>query len=103
MRKGDIAKLIIGALFFFSCFAADMELGARLFGIVLGLGLIAWGILPHVLPKLAAKKKEQEAAARAAAAAAAAEEKRLNTPWNCPSCGARTKGDACEYCGTPRG
>ena len=102
MKKGDIAKLIIGALFFFACIGADMEIGARLFGIVIGLGLIAWAVLPRIMPKYLEKKKEKDAAARQAAEAATAEVKRLNTPWKCPSCGAMTKGDACEYCGTPK-
>ncbi len=102
MKKGDVAKLIIGALFFFSCIGTDMEIGARLLGIVLGLALIAWAILPRLLPKYLAKKKENEDLERRKAAAAAAEEKRLNTPWQCRSCGAMTKGDVCEYCGTPR-
>ena len=91
-----IAKIAVGLLFVISAFATG-SFGAVLTGIVIGLALIAWGLLPWLLPRLKEKKE-----AEAAAAAARAEEERLaNLPKICPACGAHTKGQTCEYCGAP--
>ena len=100
-----ILKLFFGVVFFCASFSADMEFGARMVGIVLGLGLIAWGLFPMYKARKAmkdAKQRQQAEIARQAADAAAAEAARLAEPWTCPACGADTKGDACEYCGKPR-
>ena len=91
-----IAKIAVGAMFFFIGFTMD-SFGSAITGIVIGLALIAWGLLPWLMPRLKAKKE-----AEAAAAAARAEAERLaNIPKICPACGAHTKGAACEYCGAP--
>ena len=91
-----IAKIAVGALFFFVAFTMDSA-GSVIVGLVIGLALIAWGLLPWLLPRLQAKK-----AAAAEAAAARAEAERLaNEPKVCPACGAHTKGEKCEYCGSP--
>jgi len=91
-----ILKIAIGIICVISAFMTG-TVGAALTGIVIGLALIAWGLLPWLLPRLKEKKE-----AEAAAAAARAEEERLaNLPKICPSCGAHTKGQTCEYCGAP--
>ena len=96
---GMIAKLAIGAIFLLVALTnGELDAGGRIVGIVMGAALIAWGLLPY----LKAKKEKDAAAAQSAAARDAAEFARLNTPWTCPACGAKTKGDACEYCGEPR-
>ena len=97
-----IAKFAVGALFIcVGLFGGDMELGARLVGLVLGLALIAWGALPIIKTKKAYAEAEQRRQAEIARQAAEAEALR-NMPWTCPACGAKTKGAACEYCGEPK-
>ena len=91
-RGAMIAKIVVGALFIISAFGTG-SFGATLVGIVIGLGVLAWGLLPWYK----VKKEEKDAAAREAAE----EEKRLNAPKICPACGAKTKGETCEYCGAP--
>lgn len=96
---GMIAKLAIGVIFLLVALTnGELDAGGRIVGIVIGAALIAWGLVPY----LKAKKENEAAAAQAAASRQAAEFARLNTPWTCPACGAKTKGDACEYCGEPR-
>ena len=91
-----IAKIVFGVLFIVTSFSMDSA-SSTIIGIVIGLALLAWGLLPWLLPRLKAKKE-----ADAAAAAAAAEAERLaNEPKVCPVCGAHTKGEKCEYCGSP--
>lgn len=97
-----IAKIAVGALFLISGLTTDWheygeDLGPMLISILIGLALIAWGVVPW----LTAKKKREAAAANAEAARQAAEQRRLNEPKVCPACGATTKGLRCEYCGTP--
>lgn len=92
-----IAKIAVGLLFVVSAFATD-SVGATLTGIVIGLALVAWGLLPWYK----VKKAELNAKKADAPDAAAAEAARLAEPWTCPACGADTKGDVCEYCGKPR-
>ncbi len=101
-----VAKIAVGALFVVSGLTTDWAkeattsdpLGTAVISIVIGLALIAWGLLPY----LSAKKKRAQAAAEAAAEKAAAEQRTLNAPWVCSACGASTKGLVCEYCGTPK-
>ena len=97
-----IAKIVFGILFVcVGMFGGDMEFGARMVGIFLGLALLAWGLWPFLMAKKAideAKKRQQAEIDRQAAEEAA----KLNKPWTCPACGAKTKGAACEYCGTEK-
>ena len=108
MRQSNgamIAKIVVGALFLISGIttnwseAADTSdpVGTMIFSILVGLALIAWGLIPW----LTAKKKREAAAVKAEAERRAAEERRLNEPKLCPACGATTKGLQCEYCGRP--
>ena len=91
-----IAKIAVGLLFFFIGFTMD-SFGSAITGIVLGLALIAWGLLPWLMPRLKAKKEAEAEAARLSAEA----ERLANAPKICPACGAHTKGQKCEYCGAP--
>ena len=84
-----IAKIAVGLMFIFVSFGMEDASGVVI-GLVIGLALIAWGLLPWLLPRLKEKKAET------AAAEAAAKEAKV-----CPYCGAPTKGDTCEYCGSP--
>ena len=98
-----IAKIAVGILFLISGLTTNWTetsedpLGPMLISILVGLALIAWGLVPW----LNAKKKREAAAAKAEAERQAAEYRRLNEPKICPACGAATKGIQCEYCGTP--
>ena len=92
-----IAKTAVGVLFLIAAFSTGTA-GATLTGIVVGLALIVWGLLPWYKVKKAAADEAKRAATEAAAAEAA----RLAEPWTCPACGAKTKGDVCEYCGEPK-
>lgn len=99
-----IAKIGMGALFLITAFTTNWKeespgspLAPMLLAIVFGLALLAWGILPW----WNAKRRIASAEAKKQAEAAAAEQARLNAPKRCPSCGAATKGEQCEYCGSP--
>lgn len=97
-----IVKIAVGVLFIcVGLFEGDMEFGARIVGVVLGLAMIAWGIWPFLQKKKAideAKQRQQAEIERLAAEEAA----ELAKPWTCPACGAKTNGAACEYCGTAK-
>ena len=87
-----IAKLAIGLIFLLVALTSgELDAGGRIVGIVIGVALIAWGLLPY----LKAKNAKDSAAAQAAAVAFELK----NAPKKCPACGAMTKGDVCEYCG----
>ena len=96
-----IAKVAFGCIFIAVGVAPDpeFEAGARAIGIILGLALIAWAVLPYIGWKKRHKavieeieREEQEIAEMKAAL--------KNKPRKCPNCGATTKGTVCEYCGS---
>lgn len=96
-----IAKIVFGALFVISGFTTGIPamgenfasgFAALLMAIILGGALLAWGLVPY----FKAKKAQEAAAARSMAAEIA----RQNAPKKCPACGAMTKGDVCEFCGS---
>ena len=96
-----IAKIVFGALFVISGFTTGIPamgenfasgFGALLMSIILGGALLAWGLVPY----FKAKKAQEAAAARSMAVEIA----RQNAPKKCPACGAMTKGDVCEFCGS---
>ena len=119
-RGAMIAKIVFGALFLISGITTDWvnesdvsdPVGTMLFSIVLGLALIAWGVVPWLRAKKKREAAQAELAAEKAELAAenaerkaqqqAALERERNAPWTCNACGANTKGECCEYCGTPR-
>ena len=98
-------KVTVGLIFIAAMFGDDeAEIGTIVTGCVIGLALIAWGIIPFVLEKKEQKKAEEKLAA--------IEEKRrleleaqmkaeAEKPKYCSKCGASTKGSVCEYCGSP--
>ena len=95
-----ILKLFFGIVCICVCFTGDMEFGARILALVVGLALLVWAAYPFYKGRKAvieAKKRQQAEIDRQAAEA----ERLANAPKICPACGAKTKGDACEYCGTP--
>ena len=54
-------------------------------GLILAAALIAWGLVPY----FTAKKKQEEL-----------RRKEARRKKVCPACGATTRGDTCEYCGS---
>lgn len=85
-------KIIIGTIIFSIIFEAE-SLGDALIFTALGGAIVAWGLLPYIM----AKKKERQIRSLIPAAAVA----EANTEKTCPYCGATSKGDRCEYCGSP--
>ena len=99
---GTIAKIAFGAIFFAVGALPDPELssGGHAMGIIIGLALIAWGVLPYILAWR--EMKEDERDFQKAEELRRAEQERLaHAPKKCPNCGATTHGAACEYCGAP--
>ena len=100
-----IAKIAAGLFIIASMFSGnDVQFSTVAVGLVVGLALIAWAIVPY----LAEKKREKAMQDRLAAT----EEKRrreleaqlkaeAEKPKYCSKCGATTKGKVCEYCGSP--
>lgn len=88
---GMIAKIVIGVIFVISAFSTNST-GALFVGIAIGAGLIAWGLVPYLQAK---KAQAQQAASVQTEAQRIAE-----LPKVCKACGATTKGDICEYCGS---
>lgn len=96
-----IAKIVFGALFVLIALVNGIPQVAEspaegitfiLTGLACGAALLAWGLVPY----FKAKKAQDAAAARNMAAEIAQQ----NAPKKCPACGAMTKGDVCEFCGT---
>lgn len=90
-----IAKVVIGVLFIITAFSSPeggWTIGYFLTGLIIGCGLILWGIYPHLKVKkdaLDAKKQHETLVAE-----------ELARPKLCSSCGATGTGNVCEYCGT---
>ena len=100
---GTVAKLAFGALFIVTAFTMD-DAGGLGVSIIIGLALIAWGLLPWLRIRREQTAAQQSAAAereRLRAEKREAEQRELSEQKICPACGAPTKGRVCEYCGTP--
>ena len=98
---GTAAKLFFGVLFAYIGVFENQpwDWTFLLVGLGIGLGLIAWGIVP--LRRYRRERWEAVAAARTAAAEKKAEPlRRLRRPRVCAACGATGAGEICEYCGT---
>lgn len=91
-----IAKIFFGLMFIIVGIAPpepnEFTVSTFLIGLVIGCALIAWGIVPYLKPKMALKKQEKELQE--------VNRELYNMPKKCPSCGAMSKGDFCEYCGS---
>ena len=107
---GTIAKIAFGLMFIAVAVLPGedaMSPGAAAVGIILGLALIAWGIVPYILAWHATKKAEEKINRIEADRRAEEEwqrqqiEKAESEPHRCPNCGANAHGRECEYCGAP--
>ena len=90
-----IAKIAFGVLFILAGFSSPESwwtIGYFLTALVIGGALIAWGIVPYLKPKMALKKQEKELHEL--------RKEYYNMAKKCPSCGAMSRGDFCEYCGS---
>ena len=99
-----VAKAVTGAVFIAAMFAEPTDTGTKIAGCAIGLGLISWALVPIVKEKLdrrAAAKKNAEREAKLREQLEAERLAAANRPRYCKHCGATTKGDACEYCGSP--
>ena len=97
-----IVKIVIGLLFIICGLTSDFSSAENpaltiAMSLCIGLGLLAWGLIPW----FKARKAKADAAAAAEKMRQEAEYQRMNTPKVCPACGAYTKGIRCEYCGSP--
>lgn len=93
---GIVLKAVVGLIFFIAAFSSPADgwtIGYFLTAMVLALGCFAWAFFSYKgMRQAEVEKRRKEAAMRRAAAA------RIETK-TCPSCGAITSGDICEYCG----
>lgn len=94
-------KVVVGILFLIGGWGnRGANWDAALFGITVGFGLLFW----QYYPPLRAKKQQKdqlEAEQRAIAEKVATEQRMIKEQVkHCTTCGARTKGTICEYCGS---
>ena len=86
-----IAKIAVGALFIVSPLTTG-EASTIVTGLIIGLALIAWGLLPYIKAKRTKRENVD------------AQFEKMQTEANaakvCKACGATTKGLYCEYCGS---
>ena len=99
-----IAKIAFGLFCILAMFRGEQEGATIAAGAVIGLAFIAWGIVPWLSTRRNQKlyeerraKKEQAELDRIEAQKKAEAER----PKTCSHCGAATKGNVCEYCGSP--
>lgn len=91
-KTAMIIKIAVGALFIL-CSPSMSGVAETLLALAVGAALIAWGLIPYFRGKKELKRREEEKAA--------ADRYVANLPRTCPRCGANTKGDVCEFCGSP--
>ena len=103
---GTIAKLVFGVILAGTSFGDPGDSDPVYFlvvGLAIGLGLIAWALLPWLSvrkqeKRLAAQEEERKRElARIRAEEKAERESEIKI---CPACGATSRGKVCEYCGT---
>ena len=94
-----IVKVALGVMFIGVTFGDAGEADPAAFivvGLAIGLGLIAWGLIPWLRIMKEEKRKREEA--ERLRAEQKAEKDRA---WKlCPNCGATSRGQVCEYCGS---
>ena len=90
-------KVFFGLMFVLVAFSPDKAkedwLSTSILGIVIGLGLFAWAAIPVIKEKQYRREQEEYSEAL--------RRKIENQTTVCSHCGATTKGDVCEYCGSP--
>lgn len=94
-----VVKLLLGLVYFFSSFsdsAPETYNVSKTFLLILGVVFLVWAIVPIFVAR--ARKAERQAAIENQIRVEV--ERIENEPKRCPSCGAVTKGNVCEYCGT---
>jgi len=83
-------KILFGVFFLIGGFGnIGQDWEAAIFGVLTGAGLLFYNFYPQI------KAKNQEKEQKEAEQKARAEERK-----NCKACGAQTKGDYCEFCGS---
>ena len=90
-----IAKIVIGGLFVTAGFCSPeggWTIGYFLTALLIGGGLIAWGLYPSWKKYRAMKTIEEQQQVAA--------EMEYNKVKHCCNCGATGTGNVCEYCGT---
>ena len=98
MKQSKVAmilKIVFGLLFIgagFSSPEGGWSVGYFFTALVIGGALLAWGLVPY----FKAKKQKQEEDDLLQQA----EEELANEVKKCPACGAMSKGNFCEYCGS---
>ena len=98
-----VAKIIFGLLFFDIAIAPDPEFDAasRGISIILGAALLIWAYVPYRNWKRH-KREVLEEIERQDQEIDSMKEELRKRPWKCSRCGATTRGDVCEYCGSPK-
>ena len=98
-----VAKVIFGLLFFDIAIAPDPEFdaGSRGVAIILGAALLIWAYVPYRRWKMH-KQEVREEIERQDREIDDLKEALKKRPWKCSRCGATTRGEICEYCGSPR-
>ena len=99
---GSIAKIAFGALFLAVSFQKPEDgdwLTTFLVSVVVGLALIAWGLLPW-LQLRKEEKKQRDMLDQLQRDQSRQRQEKLARPKVCPGCGATSGGLVCEYCGT---
>jgi len=84
-------KVCLGVIIAALCVEGE-DLVEALVLLILGLALIAWGVLPYIRMKKLEKRIEDLTPAAAQAA--------ISAVRICPHCGATSRGNYCEYCGS---
>ena len=101
---GKTVGLLIGGGIFlaFGFSEAAVDLSSLLFGLAIGLPLFLWGVLPWVSYYKAKRREEEnrQNAQQDPGRIRFRQEQKKGAPKICPSCGATSYGDVCEYCGT---
>jgi hypothetical protein len=99
---GTVAKVAFGALFLAISIDKPDDgdwLSYFLVSMVVGLSLIAWGLLPWL--RLRKEEKKQRAMMdQLQQDQIRQRQEKLAQPKLCPACGATSSGLVCEYCGT---
>lgn len=91
-----VLKVFFGLMFILVAFSPDKAredwLSTSIFAAVIGLAIFAWAAIPAL--------KQRQIRKEAVEYAESLRHQIENQVVVCPHCGARTKGNICEYCGS---